>query len=168
MQPVETVFPTPSPELLRYLDAAHLAVGEDFLPLAFRELLRGLTSTEQLIAIDRDEHHPLWWSLPPILYDLFDEKLEFDWLKQNEVATRSVVVVPPPFVSVTEQLQREISALGLVSEESTRLFTKRFVGLLYGGYPWFESYVRIIEAKNLASSAESVGAFWLGKSAKVV
>ena len=76
MQFIETGFPTPSLELLRYLDAAHLAVGDDFLPRAYPELLAGLTSTDLLIDVDCDVHHPLWWFLPPVLYDLFDEKLE--------------------------------------------------------------------------------------------
>lgn len=149
MQPVETGFPTPSPELLRYLDAAQVAVGDDFLPLAYRELLTGLHSIDQLIAIDRDQRHPLWWFLPPVLYDLFDEKLEFDWLKQHEITTQSVVVVAPPFLSAVEQLHREVTALGLAVAEFTRSFTRRFVGLLYGGYPWFESYLRICEANAL-------------------
>ena len=149
MKSTETSFPTPSPEVLHYLDAAQLAVGDDFLPRAFRELLACLTSTERLIEVDRDERHPLWWFLPPILYDLFDEKMEFDWLKQNESTTQSVVVVSPPFVSVVEQLQRELAALALTVVRSTRSFTRRFVGLLYGGYPWFESYIRICEANDL-------------------
>ena len=149
MQFIETGFPTPSLELLRYLDAAHLAVGDDFLPRAYPELLAGLTSTDLLIDVDCDVHHPLWWFLPPVLYDLFDEKLEFDWLKQNEPITESVVVVSPPFVSVAEQLQHELAALGLTVVRSFRSFTRRFVGLLYGGYPWFESYIRICDANDL-------------------
>lgn len=149
MRSSEVGFPTPSQELLRYLDAAQVAVGNDFLPLAYRELLTGIHSTEQLIGIDRDQRHPLWWFLPPVLYDLFDEKLEFDWLKQHEITTQSVVVVSPPFLSVAEQLRRELTDLGLTVAECTRSFTRRFVGLLYGGYPWFESYVRICEANAL-------------------
>lgn len=149
MQPNATEFPKPSPDLFRYLEAARSVVGDDYLPPGYRELLNNLTSTDQLVAVDRDERHPLWWFLPPVLYDLFDEKLEFDWLRQHEITTQSVVVVSPPFVSVTEQLQGEIGTLGFTVEESTRPFTKRFVGLLYGGYPWFESYLRICEAHAL-------------------
>lgn len=149
MQPAINGFPTPSPELLRHLDVAQLIVGDNFLPLAYREHLAGLHSNEQLIEIDRDELHPIWWFLPPVLYDLFDEKLEFDWLKQHDITTQSIVVVSPPFLSVTEQLHQELAALGLSVEECPRLFTRRFVGLLYGGYPWFESYLRICEANAL-------------------
>jgi hypothetical protein len=149
MRPDETSLPPPSAELLLYLDAAQRAIGEDLLTESYRNHLGGLTSTTQLIEVNRDDRHPLWWFLPPILYDLFDEDQDYDWLSREEPTTRSVIVVPPPFVSIGDQLRREVEALGLTVEGFARSFTPRLVGLLYGGYPWFESYSRICDTRGV-------------------
>src|ERR1035437_1728384 len=129
MRPGETSLPPPSAELLLYLDAAQRAVGEDLLTGSYRDDLDGLTSTGRLIEVNRDDRHPLWWFLPPILYDLIDEEQEYDWLNREEPTTQSVIVVPPPFVSIDDQLRREVEALGLTVEGFARSFTPRLVGL---------------------------------------
>lgn len=149
MAPDDTNFPAPSPDLLRFLETTLGVVGDAFLPSNYRELLAELVTLDQLKAVERNPDDRLWWFLPPILYDLFDEKLEFDWLNLDSVRARSIVVVSPPFVSVTDQLRGELGDLGITTDQSERVFSRRFVGLLYGGYPWFESYLRICDAKGL-------------------
>lgn len=142
--------PTPSPDVLAYLDIVQKVVGDDFLPRSYRTHLGDLTTIDHLIEVDKDEAHPLWWFLPPLLYDLFDEKLEFEWLRQTDNMKHSVVVIPPPFISILDQLQQELALLGVTSVPSMRHFSRQFIGLLYGGYPWFESYLRIYDANNLS------------------
>jgi hypothetical protein len=144
-----TGIPTPSPDLLRFLKTTQGVVGNTFLPSNYRQLLTALVTLDELKAVERNPNDPLWWFLPPILYDLFDEKLEFDWLDLDRVRARSIVVVSPPFVSVTDQLRGELGDLGIASAPSKRLFSRRFVGLLYGGYPWFEAYLRICDARGI-------------------
>jgi hypothetical protein len=143
--------PSPSPELLHYLDITQKVVGDRFLPKSFRPLLDKLNSLEKLIEVEHDEEHPLWWFLPPILYDLFDEWSECAWLRQKDTSTKSIVVIPPPFTSIVGQLEQELVEIGLNVAKSTRPFSNRFVALLYGGYPWFEAYMRIFEARELGS-----------------
>lgn len=145
----QKVIHPPSQELFSLLDLAQRSVGEHFLGPSFRNYLQNLDSTSSLNAIESDTSHPLWWFLPPILYDLFDEKLTFDWLVQDDTSRDGLLVIPPPFDSIVDRLQGEVSGLGIETEISRRLFSQTFIGLLYGGYPWFESYCRIVQTKEL-------------------
>lgn len=139
----------PSDDLLTFLDLAQKTVGATYLPANYRDYLSSIDSYEALNAIEADSSHPLWWFLPPILYDMFDQKLKFDWFTQEDTSHFSLLVIPPPFESIVDDLQEEISRLGLETEKSTRTYSETFVGLLYGGYPWFESYLRIGQAHAL-------------------
>lgn len=140
----------PTADLLRYLGAAQPVVGESFLPKRFRRLVTELQTRDQLVSANRDVNHPLWWFLPPIIYDLFDEKLGTDLLELEDLESRSIVVVTPPFLSITQQLAEELSDVSVeVTGEAPRAFSQRLIGLLYGGYPWFEAYLRICKARGL-------------------
>lgn len=149
MIPDVTIIPKPSSDLLGYLNVAQQVVGDSFLPRSYQILLNNLTNINKLLEVNHDESHGLWWFLTPILYDLFNGQLEFNWLKNADIIKMSVVVIPPPFISIVEQLQQELKSLGMTSSLSTRPFSRRFIGLLYGGFPWFESYLRICDASKL-------------------
>jgi len=144
-------FPQVSEELIHYLEVAHMAVGNDFLPDNFRALLEVIKSRNDIIAINENRNHPLWWFLPAILYSLYDQAIDFDWLEKDCRIRESVIVIPPPFVALENQLSADISSLGMKVSRRVHSFTLRMVGLLYGGFPWFESFWRICEAKQLLS-----------------
>jgi hypothetical protein len=139
----------PSDELLAYLDVTQSVVGERYLPTDYRQHLRELHSISALRAIESDREHPLWWFLPPILYDIFDEKSKFDWLEQEDTASVSLIVIPPPFKSIVDQIREETADWGIETAASTRVYSRQFLGLIYGGYPWFESYLRLADANDL-------------------
>lgn len=138
----------PSDDLLSFLDITQPIVGEEYLPTDYRHYLGELNTIAALNAVENDRSHPLWWFLPPILYDLFDEKTKFNWLVQEDTSSLSLMVVPPPFIEVVDQLREETKAIEIHTELSTRSYSRPFVGLLYGGYPWFESYFRIADKKG--------------------
>lgn len=139
----------PSAKLLGFLDTAQAVVGERFLVSDFRRYLAELHSIPALNAIENDKEHPLWWFLPPILYDMFDDKLTFSWLEQLDTSRSSLMVVPPPFVNVVDRLRSETAKMGISTTIEERCYSRCFLGLLYGGYPWFASYLRLVQAKDL-------------------
>lgn len=139
----------PSDRLLRFLDTAQSVVGDSFLAADYRRYLADLKSISALNAIENDREHPLWWFLPPILYDMFDEKLKFSWFEQADTSRCSIMVVPPPFTGIVDRLCSETAAVGISTTIVERCYSRCFLGLLYGGYPWFASYLRIVESKNL-------------------
>jgi hypothetical protein len=143
------ILPQASSELIRHLWVAHQAVGSDFLPNNFQEFLDAIKYKTEIVKINNDKSHPLWWFIPAILYSLFDQAIDFDWLESDRMIKQSIVLVPPPFTGIESQLYDDISSLGMTVSTSTHLFTQRMIGLLYGGFPWFSSFWRICEARHI-------------------
>jgi hypothetical protein len=143
------VFPQVNQELAHYLGLARQAVGNEFLPENFCTSLEAIVSKNDLITIYKDKDHSLWWFIPAILYSLYDQSIDFDWLEKDEIITKSMILIPPPFVAIEKRLATDISSLGLRVSHSRHSFTLRLIGLLYGGFPWFESYWRVCAAKKL-------------------
>jgi hypothetical protein len=143
------LLPPPSPALVASLDLAHQYVGDAYLARGWRELRLQLTTVENLLDVERDEQHPLWWFLPPILYDVFGTVDRLNGPTKERLAAQSVVVVPPPFNHVADRIQAELSATGLVVARRDRAFSGRLAALLYGGFPWFEPYMRVCEAQDV-------------------
>jgi len=138
-----------SKELRTRLNFAQNLTGEKFLPTSFDEHLRRIKKLSNLIEIEREEKHPLWWFLPAIIYDVFPETTAHEWLVQKDTSKQSVVLIPPSFIPIVENLESELLDLGLQVSKSSRSFSNILIALLYGGFPWFESYHRIISKRNL-------------------
>jgi hypothetical protein len=119
-------------------------VGERLLPSSFAQAIEAITDERQLLTADSDPGHPLWWFLPPVSVALFGDDNAFELLAKDSCPASSVVFVPPPFVSQTHRISRDLSATGLsVVSTAHGRFLPTLAGLLYGGYPWFEVYFRV-------------------------
>jgi hypothetical protein len=132
----------PSPALFDRIVLAQRLVGEPFIPASAHHALDRVWQNNDLDLVDGDLSHPLWWLIGPVAYDLFGEDHEFDRKARRSMPKNSVVVIPPYFLALKDCIQSELENLGVIVNLRQRLFTIRFVGLLYGGYPWFESYLR--------------------------
>jgi hypothetical protein len=138
----------PTPALLSYLRKVRPYVGDRYLPDSFAEEITAISGLADLARIDRDESHPLWWFLSPIAQDLFGDASAVPEEKPGVPILSSFAVIPPPFANLRDRLKAELEALSLKVTVSERDFTGRLVGLFYGGFPWFEPYVRVCEAKG--------------------
>jgi hypothetical protein len=143
------LLPPPSPALVASLDLAHKYVGDAYLAPGWREYRLRLATVEDLLGIERDEKHPLWWFLSPILYDVFGAADGPHGVAQEPPTGQSVAVVTPPFNHVADRLQADLATSGLTVARRPRAFSARLAALLYGGFPWFEPYMRVCEAENL-------------------
>lgn len=139
----------PSPALVASLDLAHKYVGDAYLDRRWLEFRLRLATVDDLLEVERDETHPLWWFLPPILYDVFGAVDSPHGVTQEPLASQSVAVVTPPFNHIADRLQADLAATGLVVARRLRTFSGRLAALLYGGFPWFEPYMRVCEAHNI-------------------
>lgn len=114
-------------------------VGPQYLPDNFRDLLADLQTSEDLHRTATMQTAPLWWFVGPVAYALFGKQghqLADVHLRQT------VAVLPPPFKEDAPRAIAEITALGCEVTLRETAFTPLFVALLYGGYPWYEAYVR--------------------------
>jgi len=143
--------PSPSTDLFRHLDFVQNFVGPDYLPVNYRDILKKINTRDEFIEIESDRNHPLWWFMPPILYDIFDCQTNYPWIEKNISSKSSIIVIPPTFESINPRITAELSEIGLNTTVTHRLFTTRFTALLYGGYPWFEAYLRVIKVNCLDS-----------------
>jgi hypothetical protein len=166
-----------SNEVLARLELAKRHTGERFLPACYTEDLRRLRTRQDLAHVHADDSHPLWWFLPPIAFDMLGSHQAAEDLLVLPRATEGLVLIPPPFLSLSDVLEKELCALGFFIRAGTRTFTDTLVGLIYGGYPWFDAYIRLTQDLNLlgdkcgyllvASSSIDVPHYLLGfKSAR--
>lgn len=135
--------------VIAQLDLAQRHTGKRFLPAGFTEDLRRLRTRDDLAHVHTDESHPLWWFLPPIAFDMLGSHQAAEDLLDLPRATEGLVLIPPPFLSLSGVLENELRSLGFAVRAGTRFFTDTLIGLIYGGYPWFEAYVRLTQDLKL-------------------
>lgn len=115
----------------------------DYLPENIAEHLRALDSEEAVRVAATDTASALWWFVGPISFALFGKEGH----QLADVDLRSTVaVLPPPFVGDENRAVQEIRALGCLVSSRQIVFTPLFVALLYGGYPWYDAYVRACDS----------------------
>jgi len=138
-----------SNELIARLALAQRYTGTRFLPADFSVNLRRLRTRDDITYVYADRNHPLWWFLPSIAFDMLGSHHEAEDLLRLPAATEGLVLIPPPFYSLSNALEQELRSLGFAVRMSTRTFSESLVGVIYGGYPWFEAYIRLTQDLNL-------------------
>lgn len=131
------------------LELAQRHTGERFLPAGYTEYLRRLRTRDDLAHVHADESHPLWWFLPPIAFDMLGSHQAAEDLLNLSRAAEGLILIPPPFLSLCDLLEHELRSLGVAVRGGTRTFNDTLVGLIYGGYPWFEAYIRLTQDLKL-------------------
>lgn len=145
--------PQPSVALLHNLQKARPYFTDRYLPANYVEELSHICGRDDIARIDLDSTHPLWWVLPAVAHDLFGDT---GMIQADPVVTRSLVLIPPPFIHLSAKLQSDLGKLGIKVEPAEREFTGCLVAMLYGGHPWFEPYIRLCEAKGYLAQPCSV------------
>jgi hypothetical protein len=137
-----------SPALIQRLRFAHRFVASQYLPSMFVDATHRTWRNDDLYDVDSNGEHPLWWFIGPLALDLFGEDHPFERAVRARHHRNSLVMVPPAFAKVTKQILRDLSRLDFRVQHEQRKFTKQYVSLIYGGYPWFESYLRVCDARR--------------------
>jgi len=141
-----------SNEVIARLELAQRYAGASFLPAGFTENLQRRCTRNDLAHVYSDNNHPLWWFLPAIAFDMLGSHHAVEDLLGLPDATEGLVLIPPPFLSLSDSLEQEFSSLGFAVRMSTRTFSESLVGVIYGGYPWFEAYIRLTQDLKLLGS----------------
>jgi len=129
--------------LIERLAFARQQTGPRFLPDCYEKELVHLHNIAAACRIEADLNHPLWWFIPAILFDIHGSHDTVERLFGPSPSAQGLVMIPPPFVQLEAELTKELVSFGLTVKPTVRPFSRVFVGLIYGGYPWFEAYVRL-------------------------
>jgi hypothetical protein len=130
-------------DLVRQLEMARQAVGPRFLPDNYVDALGRLQTEDDIRRLEADPAHPLWWFLPAILFAVQGSHAAVERVLTLPPSREGLVMIPPQFLKIAGELAQELGDFGLTVRQGCRRFTRALVGLLYGGYPWFEAYLRL-------------------------
>ncbi|MBC3930593.1 hypothetical protein [Undibacterium curvum] len=132
------------------LNAIQAYVGQKYLPANFEDELNLIRDFDDLVKISHDTQSLLWWFVGPISYELFKPNGERNSsILIDDHLRNTIAILPPPFVSDSVQAKREIKTLGCEVLERKICFSQLLVCLLYGAYPWFDSYYQICKELSI-------------------
>lgn len=101
--------------------------------------LRAIESPEDLTAIDRDKHDPLWPVVPQILMYRFGVQA-FKAFKPSQEANSSFVFIHPAHIHIVPRLQEALSEHWTVCKPLVLELSLELICALYGGYVWHTAY----------------------------
>lgn len=114
-------------------------VGALYLPSGYQNEVSLLQNINDIDSIANNQNSPLWWFIAPVAYNLFGKSA---LLRQSANYNHTVAVIPPIFKHDEALIVKELEKLGCKTSSRSIVYSRLFVGLLYGGYPWYTSFCR--------------------------
>jgi len=114
-----------------------------------------IRTIDDVLAYNQKSNHFLWNWLPAIVY----EKFGLDIYLNNIFGTptkKCYVMLHPAFINFKELLLKELQKLDVEIVEKQLKFSLSNISKVYGGFPWFRSYVMLCNDLNCFEKVTTV------------